>query len=100
MTTFLLSFGFFLLGCAATGVAVGALARRWLQRFRQSELLLATQHDLEKRRVAHDLGRNHKTRPQAGPAARIVQAMPAHTAKVTWLQTRRQTTPKKPDSAG
>lgn len=77
MTTFFIGLGSFFVGCFVAGVVAGGILRRLADRHRTRSVLEATTADLENRRRASDSGRTHKTRPQAGPPARIVDAMPA-----------------------
>lgn len=78
MTDFAVLLGSFTVGCVVAGAIVGGILGRLVGRLRARSELERTTADLENRRAAHDSGRTHKTRAQAGPPARIVDAMPAH----------------------
>lgn len=78
MTDLVVAVGSFFTGCLVAGVVAGGILRRLVDRHRARSVLERTTADLEKRRRATDSGRSTLPRQQAGPAARIVDAMPAH----------------------
>ena len=77
MKEVVVALGAYLVGCLTAGAVLGSIFRRWADRIRLRDKLDRTTADLENRRRASDSGRTHKTRPSAGPPARIVDAMPA-----------------------